>query len=149
MANILIVDDQPCVRELLSEELIDEGYHVHGVGDAKSVSEYLLLSKPDLVLLDIYLEGAEGFGLLEDIKKQYPQLPVIVVTAYDSFTDDPRLSHADGYVIKSVNFDELKQRIAQVLMHKPALQTTKEADSRYPRFAIANRFWPNLARFRV
>jgi two-component system response regulator (stage 0 sporulation protein F) len=140
MANILIVDDHPCVRELLSEELIDEGHHVHGVGDAKSVSEYLLLSKPDLVLLDLYLEGPEGFGLFENIKKQYPHLPVIVVTAYDSFMDDPRLSHADAYVIKSIHFDELKQRIAQVLMHQPALQTTEEADSRYPRFAVANRF---------
>ncbi|HID31354.1 MAG TPA: response regulator, partial [Desulfobacterales bacterium] len=102
MANILIIDDQPCVRELLSEELIHEGHYVHGVGDAKSVSEYLLLSKPDLILLDLYLEGPEGFGLFEDIKKQYPHLPVIVVTAYDSFMDDPRLSHAEGYVIKSV-----------------------------------------------
>ena len=139
MANILIVDDQPCVQELLSKELIDEGYHVHSVGDAKSVNEYLLLSKPDLILLDLYLEGPEGFGLFEDIKKQYPHLPVIVVTAYDSFMDDPRLSHAEGYVIKSTHFDELKQRIAQVLTHQPALQTTEEADSRYPRFAIANR----------
>ena len=140
MANILIVDDQPCVQELLSKELIDEGHHVHGVGDAKSVSEYLLSSKPDLILLDLYLEGPEGFGLFENIKKQYPHLPVIVVTAYDSFMDDPRLSHAEGYVIKSIHFDELKQRIAQVLKHQPALQKTEEADSRYPRFALANRF---------
>lgn len=41
MANILIVDDQPCVRELLSEELILEGYRVHAAGDAESIREHL------------------------------------------------------------------------------------------------------------
>jgi len=142
MANILIVDDQPCIRALLTEELILEGHRVYGVGDAESVREYLLCTRPDLILLDLYLEeGLEGFGILGDIKRQYPHLPVIIVTAYDSYSEDPRLSHADGYMIKSVYFfDELKQRIAQVLMHQPALQTTEEADSRYPRFAVANRF---------
>ncbi|MCK4729538.1 MAG: response regulator [Desulfobacterales bacterium] len=72
MPNILIVDDQPCVQQLLSEELIREGYGVDSVGDAESVRQYLIFSQPDIVLLDLYLDGPEGFGLLEDIKRQYP-----------------------------------------------------------------------------
>lgn len=128
MPNILIVDDQPCVQELLSEELICEGYRVHSVADAESVRKYLLLSKPDLVLLDLYLEGPEGFGLFEDIKKQYPDLPVIIVTAHYSYMEDPRLSRADGYVIKRVRFwDELKQKVADVLKRKAAREEKVEA----------------------
>lgn len=78
MAEILIVHDQPCVRELISEALTLEGYHVHGVGDAESVREHLQSSQPDMVLLDSCLEGLEGFELLEEVKRLYPCVPVII-----------------------------------------------------------------------
>ena len=130
MANILIVDDQRCVRELLSEELILEGYRVHGVGDVESVSWHLRFSQPDLVLLDLYLDEADGFGLFHEIKRQAPDLPVIIFTAYDSFRDDPRLSQADGYVIKNIVLDELKEKIAGVLKEKHAMETTAESGPR-------------------
>ncbi len=138
MANIVIVDDQLCIRELLSEELILEGYQVYGVGDAESVREHLQILQPDLVLLVLYLEGPEGFGLLEDIKHQYPYLPVIIAAAYDSFLDDPRLSQADAYVIKSIYLDELKGKIADVLRRQQALPATAEAKPRCPEVLVAN-----------
>lgn len=142
MSNILIVDDQPCIRALLSEELILGGHRVHGVGDAESVREHLLFTRPDLILLDLYLEGGpEGFGILGDIKRQYPHLPVIIVTAYDSYSEDPRLSHADGYMIKSVYFfDELKQKIAQVLSQQRTIQATAEPEPDCPELALAHGF---------
>lgn len=116
MASILIIDDQPHLQELFSEELMDEGHRVVTVPDAESVNGYLRDSKPDLVLLDLYLNGFKGWDLLRDIKSKYPHLPVLIVTAYDSYLDDPRLSQADGYIIKSfVAFDELKQKIEEVL----------------------------------
>lgn len=126
MANILIVDDQPCVRELLSEELISEGYRVAAVGDVKSARDHFRSSQPDLVILDLYLDGPEGRELLSDIKRQDPDLPVIIFTAYDSYVDDPRLSQADGYIIKSLVLDGLKQKVADVLGRKAALQETVE-----------------------
>lgn len=116
MANILIVDDQPHLQELFSEELVDEGHRAVSVSDAESVKGYLKDSKPDLILLDLYLNGFEGWDVLRDIKSKYPHLPVLIVTAYDSYVDDPRLSQADGYIIKSfVALDRLKQKIAEVL----------------------------------
>ena len=81
--------------------------------------EALRDSRPDLVLLDLYLDGFEGLDLLQDIKSRYPDLPVLIVTAYDSYMDDPRLAKADGYVIKSfAGLDKLKQKIAEVLGRK-------------------------------
>ena len=116
MANILIVDDQPYVRELLSEELAHEGYGIESVGDAQSIWGHLKDSRPDVVLLDLYLDGFEGCDVLRDIKSKEPNLPVLILSAYDSFEEDPRLSQADGYVIKSfVALDKLKQKIADVL----------------------------------
>jgi DNA-binding response OmpR family regulator len=123
MENILIVDDQPCVRQLVSEELIDEGYRVETVGDAESLRRHLISSRPDLVLLDLYLDGSDGFSLLPDIKATHPGLPVLIFTAYDSFRDDPRLSQADGYLVKSIILDELKQKIVALLKKGAAEET--------------------------
>lgn len=130
MASILIVDDQRCVRKLLSEELILEGYRVHGVGDVASVSGYLRFSRPDVVLLDLCLDEADGFGLFHEIKRQAPDLPVIIFTAYDSYREDPRLSQADGYIIKSMALDELKVKIAGVLKERQAMEATAQAGPR-------------------
>ena len=115
MPSILIIDDQPWVQEFLIEELTGEGYQVVAMGDAKSVVENLTDPLPDLVVLDLYLDGIEGFGILSDLKKRLPDLPIIIFTAYDTYVDDPRLSQADGYVIKSFRLDELKQKVADVL----------------------------------
>jgi len=120
MENILIVDDQPCIRELVSEELNREGYLVESVGDAESLRKHLTSSPPDLVLLDLYLDDSDGFGVLRNIKRQHPHMPVLIFTAYDGYVDDSRLSQADGYVIKSCNLDKLKQKIADVLRHRSA-----------------------------
>jgi DNA-binding NtrC family response regulator len=120
MGHVLIIDDQKFIRQLLTAELILAGYHVMSVGDAKSAREHLTWRQPELVLLDLYLDGGpEGFGLLEDIKSQYPDMPVIVLTAYDTFGDDPRLSRADDYVVKSFDHGRLKKSISNVLEKKP------------------------------
>jgi two-component system response regulator (stage 0 sporulation protein F) len=140
MAKILVADDQACVRELLSEELISEGYRVATAGDAESVRGDLRSSRPDLVLLDLHLDGFDGFGVLRDIKRQHPDLPVIILTAYDSYVEDPRVSQADGYVIKSIVLDELKGKIADVLGRKPSPHEEVEAKTYFPRFGAAHGF---------
>jgi DNA-binding response OmpR family regulator len=136
MAKILIVDDQRSVREVLSEELVSEGYRVATAGDARSISERIGFSQPDVVLLDLYLDGIEGFGVLHDIKAQHPDLPVIILTAYDSYADDPRLSQADGYVIKNIDLDELKGKIADVLRGKASRQGL-DVETDLPQFSVA------------
>jgi two-component system response regulator (stage 0 sporulation protein F) len=116
MPKILIVDDQPHLQQLFSQELMDEGYTVVSVDDAEKAEGYVEHSHPDLVLLDLYLKGFQGWELLHAIKQKNSHLPVLIVTAYDSFAEDPRLSEAEGYWVKSfVAFDELKQKIAHLL----------------------------------
>ena len=138
MPNVLIVDDQKCIRELVAEELIREGYQVAGIGNAESINGHLKASRPDLVLLDLYLDGPDGWNVLGDIKRQDPNLSVIIFTAYDSFLDDPRLSQADDYVIKSVCLDELKQKVADALNRKMARERKVEAGSRLPQLSVAH-----------
>ena len=119
MESILIVDEQEFVREFLLEELACEGYRVSSVGDAESVWGHLRDSRPDLVLLDVHQDGFEGWDLLRDIKKKDPNLPVLIVTAYDSFAGNPHISQADGYVVKnSIDLDKLKKKIGDILGQK-------------------------------
>jgi len=102
MAHILIVDDRPYVREFFSEELAHEGYQVESVGDAASTWGYLKDSRPDLVLLDLYLNGFEGRDVLRDMERKYPNLPVMILTAKNGFSENSRLSLAHFHVIKRV-----------------------------------------------
>ena len=95
---------------------MDEGHRVRSVSDTESLAAFLRNSKPDLVLLDLYLGGFEGWDILADIKEKYPQMPVIIVTAYDTFAEDLRLSRAEGYVVKDLYaLDKLKQKVSEIL----------------------------------
>jgi CheY-like chemotaxis protein len=122
VVNILVVDDQPYVGEILTEEFSHEGYRFSSVSDVNEVWNQLRDSQTDLVLLDLYLEEYMGWEVLHAIKKQHPDLPVLILSAYDTFSEDPRLSQADGYVVKSFSdFDKLKQTIADILQKKEVL----------------------------
>jgi CheY-like chemotaxis protein len=98
---------------------MEEDYEFTSVSDSKSVIGCLENSKPDLVVLDLYLNGFEGWDLLHDIKDDNPNLPVLIVTAYDTYKDDPRTSQADGYVVKNFSaLDSLKHKIKYLLEHR-------------------------------
>ena len=120
MSNILVIDDQPFIGELLSEELADEGHQITCLGDTDYLMNSLEESRPDIILLDLYLRGFEGWDLLHRIKEYYPSVPVLIVSAYDSFVNDERLAEADGYVVKDINTDKLKQKIHESLTLKKA-----------------------------
>ena len=116
MRRVLIIDDQPYMGELLGEDLVEEGHEVRCVGDSAEVMGVLRQFRPDIVLLDLFLGGFEGWSLLSKIKQEDPLLPVLIVTAYDTYKEDPRADLADGYVIKNFDTDELKSTINATLM---------------------------------
>ena len=119
MANILIIDDQEWIVDLCREGLFGTRHRISATDNIEFVRENIFSFKPDLVLLNLYLKyGFYVWDVLRDIKMQDPDLPVLIVTAYDKYLFDSRLSQAEGYVIKS-HFvcDELKQKIV-TLMNK-------------------------------
>jgi two-component system response regulator (stage 0 sporulation protein F) len=138
MPKILIVDDQTCIQELIAENLLLEGYKVATAGDPGSAKVHLYRSPPDLVLLDLFLDGPEGFRLFQNIKRQYSHLPVIILTAYDSYREDARLSKADGYVVKSTDFDELKKKIDEVLTSRQTYRLRVDREAHRQEIRIAH-----------
>jgi DNA-binding response OmpR family regulator len=117
MANILLVDDQPYMGEFLAEELSDMGHSLKWVGSGDSLVMELEESRPDLVLLDLFIDGFEGWTLLDQIKTHDRRIPVIILTAYDTFSHDSRLSQAQGYVIKDLETHKLRSKINEVLAY--------------------------------
>ncbi len=116
--KVLIVDDEYFICQLCKEELEDEGYEVVLAHDGDEAIAMVESEHPDLVALDIKMryEG-EGVHALRQIKQAHPNLPVIMVTAYDDFKDDLSIWAADAYVIKSSDLTELKKTIAKFIGH--------------------------------
>jgi len=105
MPAILIIDDQSYMQHLFEIELADNEYTIIHAENAQEARTFLENFCIDLVILDLYIAGFQGWDLLNDIKERYHNLPVLIVTAYDNFKNDPRAVKADGYLIK--NFDNI------------------------------------------
>lgn len=115
MSHIMLMDDQPHMYEMLSEDLAENGHLLTYVDEADELLERIRESRPDIVLLDLYLQGFIGWDLLREIKRDHPGLPVLILSAYDTFKDDPRTASADGYVVKDFRTDGLIGKINRIL----------------------------------
>jgi len=83
-ADILIVDDEADIRSLISGILSDEGYKTRAAADADSALDAIQTRRPSLILLDIWLVGSrmDGMEILERIKTDHPDLPVIMISGH-------------------------------------------------------------------
>ncbi len=115
MAKILIVDDEEHIRLLYKVELEDEGYEVATAADGHRLLEKIEEEKPDLIVLDIKMAGYNGLDLLQEIRNQYYNLPVILCSAYDTFKRDIKSIAADSYVVKSSDMTKLKKTISRAI----------------------------------
>jgi DNA-binding response OmpR family regulator len=115
MNKILVIDDDQGVQMLYADELTDEGYNVVTCGDGSRLMEFIKEERPDLVVMDMKLGKYDGVDLLQDIRKAFDQLPVILCTAYPSVRHDLKSIAADDYVLKSSDLSELKLKIGKAL----------------------------------
>ncbi|MFV0420988.1 response regulator [Oleidesulfovibrio sp.] len=114
--TILVVDDEKHIRMLYKEELEAEGYAVVTSDGQEPIMEVIAREQPNLVILDIKLApDVSGLDLLQQIRSHNHDLPVILSTAYDSFQHDLKSIAADYYVVKSVDQEELKNKVALAL----------------------------------
>lgn len=115
MAKILVVDDEKSIRALCAEELADEGYDVITAGECHEAVELIASEDPAVVVLDIRMDDCDGLDFLQELRNTYPNLPIVLNTAYDSYREDVKSVAADYYVVKSYDLTELKSRIASLL----------------------------------
>ncbi|MFP3870843.1 MAG: response regulator [Syntrophobacteria bacterium] len=115
MARIFLVDDEEYIRQYYTEELRDEGHEVFTAASGHNLLKKIHLVQPDAVILDIKLVDYDGLELLQDIRRRYSDLPVVLCTAYDTYKGEPEAIAADYYVVKSFDLSELKTAIQRAI----------------------------------
>jgi len=114
--RVLVVDDEPMVREVVCAYLAREGFTIEEAADGRSALDHIRSRRPDLVVLDVMLPEIDGFSLLAEIRKG-TDVPVILLTAR---TEEPDRVlglelGADDYVVKPFSPRELAARVRTVL----------------------------------
>jgi two-component system, OmpR family, KDP operon response regulator KdpE len=114
--RILLVDDDPNLLVILSEQLRDDGYEVATARDGQEALRRLDAGWPDLILLDLMMPRIDGLALARQIKSE-ADLPIIVLSAIDTADSKAHLLDevAEDYVSKPYHYPELRARIQRVL----------------------------------
>ena len=117
MKTILVIEDDISILRGLKDNLEYEGYTVIAETNGEKGLQLALKKKSDLILLDIMLPGMNGYEICRRLKKEKPELPIIMITARGSEMD--KVSGldigADDYVTKPFSIPELMARIRAVL----------------------------------
>lgn len=118
MTNVLIVDDHPIVRRGLKQVLQDEpDFSVLEAGDAREALREIKSQPVDLVIADIDLPGMNGIELLKEIKQQYKQTPVLMLSVYPEDQVAVRVLRAGaaGFLSKETAPEQLVVAIRKIL----------------------------------
>jgi len=113
--TILVVDDEAEIRLLYRSELEDRGFTVIEASGSAECYDALKKNKVDLILLDIKLKGESGIDILQHLSSGEKKIKIILATAYSAYQDDFSTWLADGYWVKSLEFDNLIEEINKVL----------------------------------
>lgn len=111
--NILVVEDDPGLQKYLKELLLDNGYSVQIAADGVQALNSIAKLAPDLMILDLGLPNMSGEAVCMEVRKKYPELRVIILTAKDGVEDivNGLDLGADDYMTKPFIADELLARI--------------------------------------
>jgi two-component system, OmpR family, response regulator MprA len=130
--NVLVVDDEPAVRDALDRALRAEGYRVSTAADGRAALDRIAEDHPDLVVLDVLMPVMDGLEACRALRAAGDRTPVLVLTARDSVADrvEGLDAGADDYLVKPFALDELLARIRALLR-----RSSPSADERPQRFA--------------
>jgi len=116
-ARLLVVEDEPNIRELLATSLRFAGFEVHVAADGAAAIKQASEHVPDLVVLDVMLPDMDGFTVTRRLRDSGRLLPIVFVTARDSLEDKVKglTVGGDDYVTKPFSLEEVVARIRAVL----------------------------------
>ena len=129
---ILIVEDDPVQREMLSGFLRDLGVETVEAGDGHEALDRLSSQPIDLVVTDLRMPGMEGSELLREIKSQNPEVGVVLVTAYGTVQGavEALKDGACNYLLKPLDLDEVEQVIGRCLAERQLKRENRELRQR-------------------
>jgi two-component system OmpR family response regulator len=123
--KVLVVDDEPSIRDLLSRQLRFAGFSVAAVGNGNDAVIAAEKSNPDIILLDVMLPDMNGFSVTKAIRAKGIEVPVLFLSARDEEAD--RVTGltvgGDDYVTKPFGLDEVVARIHAILRRTKKTET--------------------------
>ena len=137
--EILVVDDDPNIRELERLYLEKENFTVRTAADGKAALEEFRKQPPDLILLDVMLPGTDGYEVLRNIRKS-GNIPVIMVTARGETFDKVLCLElgADDYIVKPFDGKEMTARVKAVLRRARGSEDEKQQrDLSFPGLTVS------------
>jgi len=127
--SLLIVDDEAVLRQLLQKILAREGYQIHTAEDGCAALEFLGSNQVDIVITDMKMPGMDGMELMRRVKKQYPTVGVIFMTAFGNTVTvkDALLNGADEYITKPFRSYEISMVVERAYWR--VLSSSQQAPS--------------------
>ncbi len=124
--TVLVVDDDPGIREALDRALRLEGFSVSASPDGESALLAAEAEGPDLMVLDLGLPGISGIEVIRKLRVEGHDLPICVLSARDEVADrvEGLRAGADDYVVKPFDLEELVARLQALLRRRPSEVST-------------------------
>jgi DNA-binding NtrC family response regulator len=128
---VYVIDDEPTIREGISMALATD-YRVETFSEAETALEAMMTNQPDLILLDIGLPGMDGIAALKRLKRQYPDVLVVMITAYEDFRNviSAMKAGAHDYLVKPIHMEGLEvivRNAVETTRLKKEIRTLQEA----------------------
>jgi DNA-binding response OmpR family regulator len=131
-ATVLIVDDEPCVREVLEEYLVGHGYTAVCAESAAAARQAAAKQAVDLALVDIHMPGEDGLSLARHLRERYAGIAIVMLTSASAIVD--RVvgleMGADDYVAKPFDPRELLARVKSVLRRTSSARSADIGEAR-------------------
>jgi len=120
--RILVVDDEPRILRFVRLNLCSCGFEVITASDGDDALSIINSEKPDLMILDIFMPGLDGFGVLKKLREREdnfgcPHLPVIVFSARSAVCSKAMNLGADDFIAKPFQPEEMAEKIRKTITH--------------------------------
>lgn len=132
--KIWVIDDDRAMRWVLEKTFKEEGFDVTSFEEAQSALDQLIDDAPDVILTDIRMPGIDGLTFLGKVKSNYPDLPVIIMTAHSDL-ESAVSSYQTGafeYLPKPFDIDEALALVNRAILHITKLQQQESAKTSLP-----------------
>ena len=130
--RVWVIDDDRSIRWVLEKALQRDGVEVRSFTSGEGVIQALRQGQPDVVISDIRMPGIDGLKLLQQVQQEFPELPVIIMTAHSDLESAVSAFHGGAfeYLPKPFDVNEVIDQVKRAFRHRQAAVDTKASSTR-------------------